>query len=105
MASQISRRKLLGGLAAASLLSGCDSRPVTAFLNGMLRVNEHFERFLFSPARLARVLARFFLEWVLRPGESGAFSRRACQVRVPGACRDFRIPGIQQWPKRRPCFS
>jgi DMSO/TMAO reductase YedYZ molybdopterin-dependent catalytic subunit len=53
VASQISRRKLLGGLAAASLLSGCDSRPVTAFLNGMLRVNEHFERFLFSPARLA----------------------------------------------------
>jgi DMSO/TMAO reductase YedYZ molybdopterin-dependent catalytic subunit len=50
----ITRRKLLGGLAAASLLAGCDGRhPVSAFLKSMLRFNERFEGLLFSPLRLA----------------------------------------------------
>lgn len=54
MARLITRRKLVGGFAAASLLAGCDGRhPVSAFLKSMLRFNEHFESLLFSPSRLA----------------------------------------------------
>ncbi len=54
MAKTITRRKLLTGFAAASLLAGCDARhPVTAFLKCMLRFNEGFEALLFSPSRLA----------------------------------------------------
>jgi DMSO/TMAO reductase YedYZ molybdopterin-dependent catalytic subunit len=53
VARAISRRGLLGGVGAALLLGGCESRPATAFLDGMLRFNEHFESLLFSPARLA----------------------------------------------------
>jgi DMSO/TMAO reductase YedYZ molybdopterin-dependent catalytic subunit len=50
----ITRRKLLAGLASASLLAGCDAgHPVAGFLKGMLRFNEHFESLLFSPSRLA----------------------------------------------------
>jgi DMSO/TMAO reductase YedYZ molybdopterin-dependent catalytic subunit len=50
----ITRRKLLTGFAAASLLAGCDaSHPVAGFLKGMLRFNERFEGLLFSPSRLA----------------------------------------------------
>jgi hypothetical protein len=50
----IRRRRLLGGLEAASLLAGCDaSHPVSAFLEWMLRFNERFEGFIFSPSRLA----------------------------------------------------
>jgi len=50
----LTRRKLLTGFAAASLLAGCDSpHPVSLFLKGMLRVNEHFESLIFSPTRLA----------------------------------------------------
>ena len=54
MARLITRRKLLAGIGAASLLAGCDSphRMATLLTNGMLRWNEHFESFLFSPSRL-----------------------------------------------------
>ncbi len=54
MAKIITRRRLLTGFAAASLLAGCDARhPVTGFLKSMLRFNERFEGLLFSPSRLA----------------------------------------------------
>lgn len=50
----ITRRKLLAGFAAASLLAGCDARhPVAGFLRRMMRFNEDFEGLLFSPSRLA----------------------------------------------------
>jgi DMSO/TMAO reductase YedYZ molybdopterin-dependent catalytic subunit len=50
----ITRRKLLAGFAAASLLAGCDTpHPVALFLQRMLRVNEHFESLVFSPSRMA----------------------------------------------------
>jgi DMSO/TMAO reductase YedYZ molybdopterin-dependent catalytic subunit len=50
----ITRRKLLTGFAAASLLAGCDTpHPVSLFLKAMLRVNERFEGLIFSPSRLA----------------------------------------------------
>jgi DMSO/TMAO reductase YedYZ molybdopterin-dependent catalytic subunit len=54
VAKVITRRTLLTGFAAASLLAGCDTpHPVSLFLKGMLRVNERFEGLLFSPSRLA----------------------------------------------------
>jgi hypothetical protein len=54
VAKLIARRRLIGGLAAASFLAGCDaSHPVMAFLEWMLRFNERFESFIFSPSRLA----------------------------------------------------
>ena len=54
MAKIITRRRLLAGFAAASLLAGCDARhPVAGFLKSMLRFNERFEGLLFSPSRLA----------------------------------------------------
>jgi DMSO/TMAO reductase YedYZ molybdopterin-dependent catalytic subunit len=50
----ITRRRLLAGLASASLLAGCDAgHPVAGFLKTMLRFNERFEGLLFSPSRLA----------------------------------------------------
>jgi DMSO/TMAO reductase YedYZ molybdopterin-dependent catalytic subunit len=48
----ISRRKLLLGIAAATLVAGCDN-PTKLFLGAMSRWNERFDRFLFSPTRLA----------------------------------------------------
>ena len=53
MASLITRRKLLLGLAATTALAGCDSRPASMFLGRMGRWNERVDRMLFSPARLA----------------------------------------------------
>jgi DMSO/TMAO reductase YedYZ molybdopterin-dependent catalytic subunit len=54
VAKIITRRKLLAGFAAASLLAGCDApHPVSLFLKRMLRFNERFEDFIFSPSRLA----------------------------------------------------
>ncbi len=53
MASLITRRKLLLGLAATTALAGCDSRPSSMFLAGMGRWNERVDRLLFSPNRLA----------------------------------------------------
>ena len=53
MASLITRRKLLLGLAATTALAGCDSRPASMFLAGMGWWNERVDRLLFSPTRLA----------------------------------------------------
>jgi DMSO/TMAO reductase YedYZ molybdopterin-dependent catalytic subunit len=54
VAKTITRRNLIAELAAASLLAGCNgSHPVSLFLKGMLRFNERFEDFIFSPSRLA----------------------------------------------------
>jgi DMSO/TMAO reductase YedYZ molybdopterin-dependent catalytic subunit len=53
MADPISRRRLLAGLAAASLLAGCESRPVVGFLGAMQRWNEKADGLIFSPHRLA----------------------------------------------------
>ena len=53
MASLITRRKLLLGLAATTALAGCDSHPASMFLAGMERWNERVDRLLFSPTRLA----------------------------------------------------
>jgi DMSO/TMAO reductase YedYZ molybdopterin-dependent catalytic subunit len=54
VAKVITRRKLLVGFAAASLLAGCDApHPVSLFLKRMLRFNERFEGFIFSPSHLA----------------------------------------------------
>lgn len=53
MASLITRRTLLVGLAATTALAGCDSRPASIFLAGMGRWNERVDRMLFSPTRLA----------------------------------------------------
>jgi DMSO/TMAO reductase YedYZ molybdopterin-dependent catalytic subunit len=50
----ITRRQLLTGFAATTLLAGCDAHhPVTGFLTGMLRLNERFEGLLYTPSRLA----------------------------------------------------
>jgi DMSO/TMAO reductase YedYZ molybdopterin-dependent catalytic subunit len=49
----LTRRKFIVGAAAASLLTGCESRPVTAFLAAMKTVNEKVEGLVFSPSRLA----------------------------------------------------
>lgn len=53
MAKLISRRKLISGLAATALLSGCDSSAATHFLGAMGSFNERVERALFSTTRLA----------------------------------------------------
>lgn len=53
MASLITRRKLILGIAASTALAGCDSRAASMFLAGMERWNERVERLLFSTSRLA----------------------------------------------------
>lgn len=53
MARLISRRKLLLGIAASSLLAGCDNPLANHFLGAMGRFNERFDRLLFSQTRLA----------------------------------------------------
>ncbi len=53
MNSRISRRRFVTGAAAASLLAGCDSRPIASFLRAMKDWNAGFEAALFSPSRLA----------------------------------------------------
>ena len=56
MARVLTRRKFVigaAGAAAASLLAGCESRPVMSFLGAMKSWNEKFEGFVFSPSRLA----------------------------------------------------
>jgi hypothetical protein len=49
----ITRRKLLLGIAASTVLTGCDSRAASIFLSGMARWNERVDRLLFSTDRLA----------------------------------------------------
>ena len=53
MPSLISRRKLILGMAATSLLAGCDNPVAKGFLGAMSRWNEGFDRLLFSETRLA----------------------------------------------------
>jgi DMSO/TMAO reductase YedYZ molybdopterin-dependent catalytic subunit len=53
VAKVLTRRKFIAGVAAASLLTGCESRPVTGFLGTMVKWNERVEEFIFSPGRLA----------------------------------------------------
>jgi DMSO/TMAO reductase YedYZ molybdopterin-dependent catalytic subunit len=49
----ISRRKFIATVAAASVITGCESHPVVQFLGAMQRWNQKAERIMFSPARLA----------------------------------------------------
>ncbi len=53
MARLLSRRGFLLGVSAASLLAGCESRPVTGFLDAMEGFNQRAQGLLFSPRRLA----------------------------------------------------
>jgi len=53
VARVLTRRKFIAGAAAASFLTGCESRPVTGFLRTMVKWNERVEEFIFSPGRLA----------------------------------------------------
>ncbi|MGH7916193.1 MAG: molybdopterin-dependent oxidoreductase [Candidatus Binataceae bacterium] len=53
MARLVTRRKFVAGVAAASLLAGCEGRPVTSFLTAMEQWNGRFQQWLFSPHRLA----------------------------------------------------
>ena len=54
MARLITRRKLLLGIGAATLLAGCEkSRVATSFLNAMGQWNQKVEGAVFSPSRLA----------------------------------------------------
>jgi DMSO/TMAO reductase YedYZ molybdopterin-dependent catalytic subunit len=52
VANSISRRKLLLGVAAATLLAGCDSRGASTFLTIMGDWNDRVSALLFSPTRL-----------------------------------------------------
>ncbi len=54
MSRLITRRKFIVGAAAASMLAGCNSHPISHFIDGtMVNWNEKFEGFVFSPSRLA----------------------------------------------------
>jgi DMSO/TMAO reductase YedYZ molybdopterin-dependent catalytic subunit len=53
VARLLSRRGFLLGVSAASLLAGCESRPVTGFLDAMEGFNQRAQGLLFSPRRLA----------------------------------------------------
>ena len=53
MPRSISRRKLILGAGAASLLAACDNRASAWFLKAMEHWNERFQAALFSPHRLA----------------------------------------------------
>jgi DMSO/TMAO reductase YedYZ molybdopterin-dependent catalytic subunit len=53
VASPITRRKLILGIAATTVLAGCDSRAASAFLAAMGRWNERVDRLLFSENRIA----------------------------------------------------
>lgn len=52
MAKLITRRRLLLGIAGASVLAGCDNPATSLFLRGMGRWNQAFEGLLYSPRRL-----------------------------------------------------
>lgn len=53
MARLITRRKLLAGIAAAGVLTGCDNPVASHFLGAMTRWNQHIQSLLLSPNRLA----------------------------------------------------
>ncbi len=52
MANVITRRRLLLGIAATSILAGCDNPATAIFLRGMGRWNQTFQEFLYSPTRI-----------------------------------------------------
>lgn len=52
MAKIITRRKLLLGIAATSILAGCDNPATAIFLRGMGRWNQTFQELLYSPTRI-----------------------------------------------------
>jgi DMSO/TMAO reductase YedYZ molybdopterin-dependent catalytic subunit len=49
----ITRRRFIATVAAASVVTGCESRPVVHFLGAMQRWNQKAEEVIFSPTRLA----------------------------------------------------
>src|SRR5947209_2583166 len=51
--TNLTRRRFLATVAAASLISGCENHPVVQFLGAMQRWNEKAEGLIFSPRRLA----------------------------------------------------
>ena len=53
MSRILSRRKFILGAGGATLLGGCQSPPVSAFLAAMQNWNAGFEAWLYSPNRLA----------------------------------------------------
>ncbi|MGC1677628.1 MAG: molybdopterin-dependent oxidoreductase [Candidatus Binataceae bacterium] len=53
MARVITRRKLLAGIAAAGVLTGCDNPLASHFVGAMTRWNQHIQSLLLSPTRLA----------------------------------------------------
>ncbi|MGH7932124.1 MAG: molybdopterin-dependent oxidoreductase [Candidatus Binataceae bacterium] len=57
MSRVLTRRKFIAGVAAASLLAGCDNHPVAGFLAVMQGWNARFEGTLFSSKRLAPELS------------------------------------------------
>jgi len=52
-AALVTRRKFILSAGAATLLGGCQSRPVSAFLNAMQDWNGGFQAWLYAPSRLA----------------------------------------------------
>ncbi len=52
MANVITRRKLLLGLGATSILAGCNNPATAIFLRGMGRWNQTFQELLYSPTRI-----------------------------------------------------
>jgi len=52
VAKIVTRRKLLLGIAATSLLAGCDNPATAIFLRGMGRWNQTFQELLYSPTRI-----------------------------------------------------
>ena len=53
LTKDISRRRFIATVAAASVITGCESRPAVRFLGAMQRWNEKAEKSIFSPTRLA----------------------------------------------------
>jgi DMSO/TMAO reductase YedYZ molybdopterin-dependent catalytic subunit len=53
VAKLISRREMLGAVAASTILAGCNGPRTAKFLSGMERWNARFQEVLFSPSRLA----------------------------------------------------
>jgi DMSO/TMAO reductase YedYZ molybdopterin-dependent catalytic subunit len=53
VAKLISRREMLGAIAASTILAGCNGPRTANFLSGLERWNARFQAALFSPTRLA----------------------------------------------------
>ncbi len=107
MARLLTRRKFITGAAAASLLAGCESRPVAGFLAAMETVNAKFEEFVFSPRRLAPELppsaetpANAFPSYFI--SNSMPFPPANWTLRVAGLVRQpaiFTLAELRQMPR------